>query len=721
MKYSFQKIITSAVICAIVGSANTSVYAQDSDSAIEEVLVTSERREVSLQEVPVAVTALSSLDLERKVITDVQDLQYAVPNISIAANTGTANGARIFLRGIGEDESRASAEPAVGVYVDGIFVGRAVGALFDLVDLERVEVLRGPQGTLYGRNSNGGAIRLISKKPQFDENTFDVGATLGSDGLFDAKLAGNIALSDRAAIRASFLNRTRDGFHTLNPNGDFASLAGTEVGELDTTAIRLSASYQFNDNWLGTFIFDDTQDDSDPVPDSINAEEDADGNLFTIEPATGSTCSAATPPNFLGIGCFTDYSSEVESRGYSFNLTGDIGDYTFQSLTAHRSLDDDLSSRISFPYLQQTEQDQISQELTLTSNLSGAFNYVTGLYFYDEDIQLSSVFVFPFELGIKTESKAFFFQSTYDFNDITTLTTGIRRTDETKDLVGQGPFGLGRTESRDFENTTFNLKVDRQFTDDVMGYASYATGFKSGGWSPDCFSGPACFLPVDEEELDTIEFGVRSTLMDNRLRLNATYFFNTYEGLQIGATVPGLGFTRFNVDESEINGLEVEAIFSATDSLTFNATLGTLDAEYTELSLDQAGGLTNNGASPGCNGVVSIECAKGLDLKNAPSFKGTLGFTNRTDLSTGSLTYGLDVSFEDESFNLVANNPNALLDVDSLWSGRIAYEPRNANWRVALWGKNLSDEEYGRASTGANFIYAADPLTWGLDFAYSFK
>lgn len=695
----------------------------DAESEVEKILVTAQRRAQSIQEVPVAVTAIGAADLELKQISNVLDLQYEIPNISLATNTGTASGARIFLRGVGEDESRVSADPAVGVYVDGVYVGRQVGALFDLVDLERVEVLRGPQGTLYGRNSNGGAVKLISKAPELDENYGVIKATVGSDGRLDGRVTGNVALSDSTGVRGTFLTRSRDGFHTVNPNGDFANQAGTEAGEKDLSAFRIAVYSEFNQDWSINLAYDYTKDKSDPVPDSAAPPNDIDNDLFTIEPLEGTTCSTATPPNFLAIGCFNDYRSDVETSGFTLNIQGKVGDYDLGLLTGYRQMEDELSSRIGFPYTQETDQDQLSQEITLTSNYDGAFNFVTGVYYFTEDVQLDTVFVFPFELGVETDALALFFHSDYEFSDILTLTTGLRYTDESKDINGLAVVsGANRVESRDFTNTTYNVALNNQFSKNVMGYVSYATGFKSGGWSPDCFAATACFLPVDEEELDSFEIGVRSDLLNNKLRLNATYFFNNYDNLQIASTVPGLGFTRFNVNETEISGIELEVLYEASENLTINLTLGTLDAEYQDLTLDQAGGLTNNGSSPGCNGTVSIDCALALELKNAPEYKGTIGFTHRVDIAGGQLTSRIDFSVEDDSYSLVANAPeHALTTVGTLINARVAYEPQDEKWALAVWGRNLSDEIYARAAAAGSFSqYAADPLTWGVDFEYRF-
>lgn len=711
-------LATAVAISALVPGLTNAAFAQDSS---EEIIVTANRRAENIQDVPAAVTNLSSAELAERQVADVLDLQYQVPNISIATGTGTANSARIFLRGVGEDESRGAVDPAVGVYVDGIYIGRQVGSLFDLVDIDRIEVLRGPQGTLYGRNTNGGAIKLISVRPD-QENQLDLQTTAGSDGRFDLRGAGNYALGEDTAVRLTALWRERDGFWDLRPNGDFAG-QDREVGRLHTLAYRASLSHDFNPSWDMLLAYDHTLDRSDPTPDSAAPTNDADGDVFTIEPLPGVTCSAATPLTFRPLGCFTGYDSRIESQGLSANVSGDLGSYTFASLTGYRQMEDELATRIGFPFFQETDQDQFSQEFTITSDGEGPFNFVAGAYYFTEDVELDTTFVFPFTLTVETQSWAVFTQGDYEITPTDTITAGVRFTQETKDFSGanlSNPL-LTRSESRDFENVSYTLKYDHEFSDDLLAYASYATGFKSGGWSPDCFSLAACFLPVEEETLDSIEIGLRSDLFDNRLRLNATYFFNTYENLQIGATVPGLGFTRFNVDETEIQGLEFEFDWQLTENFAVNGNLGLLDGEYTSVTLSQAGGLTNSGAScPG--GIVTIECALGLELKNAPEYKGVLGVLYMLPLAGGELSLRGDVQFEDDSWSLVANGPpHALTDPGAIFNARIAFEPDHGRWRLALWGQNLSDEEYWRAASATSFTtYAAAPLTWGVDLGVRF-
>jgi iron complex outermembrane receptor protein len=700
--------------------AQTAAPEVDADDTI---IVTAQRREADLQDVPAAVTAISSEEITEQNIFDVSDLQYQVPNISIAAGTGTANSARIFLRGVGEDESRGAVDPAVAIYVDGIYIGRNVGALFDVVDLAQIEVLRGPQGTLYGRNASGGAIKLVSRKPEF-ENGAEAGITVGNEGRFDARYAGNIAFSDQTALRVSSLYRQRDGFWDLQPNGDFAGQGG-EVGDVSLASVRASLLHVFNPDWEVTFIGDYTDDQSDPIPASRAPAVDADGDIFTIEPPVGTTCSSAFPSFLQPTGCFTDFNSEVQTGGVSMDISGRLGQFEVQSLTGYRFMEDELDSLVSIPFAQETDQDQFSQEFLLSSDFDGPFNFVSGIYYYQEDVELDVNFVALTQIETDTEAFAIFGHGTYDFTEALTLTAGVRYTEEDKTFSGIGLIGT-RDDERTFVNTLYNVGLDWDLTDNVMAYVSYATGFKSGGWSPDCFAGGlGCFRPVDEEEVATTEVGVRTQLFDNRLRFNATYFFNTYEGLQIGATVPDVGgFTRFNVDETEIQGFEIETRLFLTDNFSLYGNLGLLDAEYTEVTEFQAGGLTNAGAAcPG--GVVTIECALDLELKNAPEYKGLIGAQYEYDLRNGgNLFFNVSAAFEDESWSLVANGPPATLtDPDTLIDARIAYTPQSDRWTLALWGTNLSDEQVWRAATSTTAggdVYASPPRQWGVDLDVRF-
>ena len=774
--------------------ASAAALSAPAAAQLEEVVVTAERREASMQTVPVAVTAIGAEQIEEKLITNVHDLQYQTPNISIARNTGTASGARIFMRGIGEDESRVSADPAISVYVDGVYLGRQTGALLDLLDVERIEVLRGPQGTLYGRNSSAGAVKLISVKPG-EENEATVGGTIGSEGRVDLRASGNWAISDAVSMRGAFLSRSRDGLHTTVAS---AVTPEREEGDIDVQAARLAWRFLAGDAWTVDLAIDQTSDDSDPVPASHGGSLNADGDLFTIEPLSGSMqietdengtalvpestlntgdcrdrtryyfdAEATTPtvkplnPNLSGggarLGC-REFSSTVDTGGLSLSASGALSDdFTLSLLAGYRQLEDELDSHIGGSYQQQTDQDQLSFETSIASagdaDAPGAF--VAGLYYFTEDVRLdSSFFGAGHSIDVRAKAIALFGHGSYEFTDALTLTAGLRYTDETKDFAGDGPAGAP-AESRNFHNASYKLAVDWRLNDEVMAYAALVTGFKSGGWSPDCFEGTACFLSVDEEEVQTLEIGLRSELLDRRLRLNATAFQNAYDNQQIAGTVPRLGFTRFNVSESETSGLEIELVYQPTERLRLNATVGLLDTEYSALDVSQAFGLTNadaddrttgspcalgddtkapvridgeddetydERAAPSLRAFESavLSCAYGLEMKNAPESQIAVGALYTMALMGGELDIGVDVAVEDDSWNLVANAPeSALTDPGTIINARVAY--RAERWQATLWAKNLGDEEYSRASTaGGQQQFAADPALFGLDFQYSF-
>jgi len=722
-------ITNSASRVAIIAGASAMLAISSPAAAqIDEIVTTAQRRAESTQDVPVAVTVLTADDLEIKQISDTLDIQSYVPNLNIGTNTGTANAARIFLRGIGEDESRGAVEPAVGTYIDGVYIGRLVGSLLDLVDLEQIEVLRGPQGTLYGRNSNGGAIKITSVKPQQDHSVSGK-FTYGNNNRIDVKGTGNFALSDTTAVRVSGLYKSRDGFFDINPNGAAIGDARENVGDIDTLAFRGSISQDIGD-WNFLITADYSDDDSDPTPSSIIPGLDGDNDVFTVEPAGTCTSSAATPItafDFRPVGCYSAHSNETKSRGISGTITGALAGHTVQSITSFRRLDDDLQSHIGFSFAQQTDQEQFSQEITLSSTADGPFSYVVGGFYYREDLNLDSIFVFPFRVASDTESFAIFGQGSFDITDRATLTGGLRYTDEDREFSGINfTSGLNNAQDTSLSNVSYTAKLDYAITDNVLGYASYSTGFKGSGFSPDCFGAAACFLPVDEEEVATIEVGMKSQIWDNRLQFNATYFHNDYDDLQIAASVPGLGFTRFNVDKTKIQGLEFDLLFKPTDRFELSANLGLLDANYEELTEAQAGGLSNNSAGcPGTavlTGQALIDCALDLELKNAPEYKANIAAVYTHPFPDGDLSISGDISFEDDSFNLVANSPaSAFSQIPTLINARIAYRPDNSFWNVALWARNITDEEYFRAGTATgNAVYASDPATYGVDIGFNF-
>lgn len=712
------------------------------------IVVTAQRRAQNLQDVPAAVTALSAEALENRQIADTNDLANQIPNVVISTGTGTASSARIYFRGVGEDESRGAIDPAVGIYIDNVYLGRTVGSLVDLVDIEQVEVLRGPQGTLYGRNTNGGAIKISSVRPQLGETSFSGEVGYGNFNRIQAKASANLAAWDTGALRISGLYRERDSYFTLNPNGAFASQAGSEPGGEQVYAVRGSLYGELSDVWSFLAIVDYTKDKSDPVPSSVIARSDdprvvtdRDNDIFTIEPAPGVTCSAFTPRTFQPVGCFTDFNSEVDAFGVSYQLTGDYDGFSISSITAYRTLKDDLSTSITFPYFQKTDQNQFSQEFLVNTNIGELIDLTAGAFYYSEDAALAFTFILPITNRIRTESASVFGQVGLNLTDALTLTGGLRYTDENRDFTGTSPVVPRVTGNVGVSDITYTGKASYEITPDILIYGSYATGFKSPGFSADCFSPAACFLPVDKEELKAIEAGLRTQFLNGRATFNATYFNNDYTDLQISATTGGGVFTRTNAANAAIQGVEVEFSLEPVDGLVFYGNGSWLDAKYEDLTPLQAGTLTNSNINtgaigPACTGVTVkgpsqqfsdqvVACALGIELKNAPEWKATAGFTYTIPLASGpfgagEVFFGGDVSYEDDSFALVSNTPGSLVEPGTRLDARIGYRSLDSGLRITLWGKNLTDREYFRATTGPNQVYAAAPLTFGVDVGFKF-
>ncbi|WFL76364.1 TonB-dependent receptor [Altererythrobacter arenosus] len=740
----------SLVSAIALATVPLSVRAQDdgdAESASEAtqgntIIVTAQRRAQELQDVPAAVTALTGAALENRQIADTNDLQNQIPNVVISTGTGTANSARIYFRGVGEDESRGAIDPAVGIYIDDVYLGRTVGSLVDLVDIAQVEVLRGPQGTLYGRNTNGGAIKITSVRPDLGDTSFTGEVGYGNYDRIQARGSLNLAAWDSGAIRISGLYRQRDGYFELNPNGAFANLAGTTIGDEEVFAVRGSLYGEMSDIWSFLAIVDYTKDKSDPVPSSIIADSDnptvitdADDDIFTVEPQPGVTCSALTPSTFVPLGCFSAFSSEVDSFGVSYQLKGDYDGFSITSTTAYRTLKDDLSTHITFPYFQETDQNQFSQEILVNTNF-GMVDLTAGAFYYSEDAELAFTFILPVTNDVETESFSLFGQAAISLTDALTLTGGLRWTDESRDFRGTSVVIPVVTDSVSTDNITWTAKVDYKITPDVMVYATYSTGFKSPGFSSDCFSPAGCFLSVEEEELDSIEAGLRTQFMDGRATFNATYFYNDYTNLQISATTGGGVFTRSNAGEARIQGVELEFGFEPVPGLDIYGNASWLDAEYRNLSPLQAGTLTNSNINtgargPACTGITAVgpsaafndqvvECALGLELKNAPEWKGLLGFNYSFPVGAGEVFFGADGAYESDSFALVANPPGSLVEPGFRVDARAGWRSEDNRWKVTLWGKNLTDREYFRASTALNQVYAAPPLTFGVDVGFRF-
>jgi iron complex outermembrane receptor protein len=665
---------------------------------LEDVTVTAQRRAERLQETPVAISAFDEESLRFRQIERMDDLARATPNVTIEPTPSATNGAKVFIRGIGTDESLFTADPAVAIYIDDVYVPRIQGSLFALYDIERVEVLRGPQGTLYGRNATNGAVRYITRKPSL-EPSFTAQANFGNYSRTDFRLSGGGPITDTLSWNA--------GVMYLNHDGTAKNLStGREVNDNQFRAARIQLNQKLGEESNLLFAADYLQDRSTPYfPVGIGRdfpETNLDGDLFTFN-------SRLTPADGL---------NEMDQWGASVTWTAPLGELDLTAVAAYRTYDWDFYSdfdgvdAIRLHLTQLQRQRNYSGEIRIASE-AGALKWSSGLYYLQEkNFQPTRQDVFAIGgtnlLRQETKAWAAYFDGTYAVTERLRVTAGLRYSSEEKDFsvaarnaAGNPTFNVALADS--WSTPTYRVVLDYDLMPDMMAYVSYATGFKSGA-----FNGRgatvAAITPVDEEEVKTAEAGIKSEWLNRRLRANATYFRTVYQDLQVNGLSPTGVFTLVNAAEAEFQGVELELAAVPFDGLQLTANVGTLDAKFTK-------------SRPG-SGFNSA-----LEPKGAPELTWNVGATYQHAAGPGRLSWTANASHSSDYFQNTANNPTIKTDDHTLLNARVAYLSPNGTWEAALWGRNLSDEQY---YTGGLYVAAIRletafinfPRTYGVEFTY---
>ena len=666
--------------------------AEDSDSGdvIETITVTARRTEEDVQNVPVPITVISEEDLETKQIVNARDVQEVVPNVVFERNTGTSSGAKIFLRGVGTDESLFTADPAVGIYVDDVYIPRQTGASFDLFDIERVEVLRGPQGTLYGRNTSGGAIKLNTKQPSAERKIL-----FRLAGGSDSELNGDFYVtggSDTVRGSLSLFHRSYDGYSRDLVNG-------RDVNDKDMTGARGKLLFGDDDVWNLTLSADILSEDSTAgFASSIIFDDDND--LYTLESGL-------------------DDSNSLDQQGLSMHYNRVLGSIELVSITAYRDMENDLlldadgTPIARFHLFQDQEQDQLSQEFQLLSADGGPLNWQVGAFYFEEgNEQPTQNIIFApgaiNDIQQDTTSYAAFGQVTYSSGSWL-FTGGLRFSEEEKDFfvdsnLPDGTPNFTFAAKDDWSTVDYRAEAAYRFSEMVMGYATVATGFKSGG-----FNGrggnPAALDSYDEEEVTNYEIGIKTDLADRRVRLNLNYYFNQYDGLQFSVLDPNGVFRTINAADTEIQGVELDLRAILAPRLELTANVGTIDDEY--------------------KGTVPTFDPENLELKQAPDLSWGLGLQYTWLLGTGFLTGSVNASYTDEHFQNVANSPLIATDDYTLLGARIVYGSGSGRWDVFAYGRNITDEEYFTGGfdigvLGIGVAYLNRPANYGAGFTVRF-
>lgn len=723
----------SMVALMAVGTAPTA-FAQLND----EIIVTAQRRAENIQDVPISVTAVTGDMLQATGAIDITDIQKFTPNATVEVARGSNSTLIAFIRGVGQQDPLWGFEPGVGVYVDDVYVARPQGAVLDIFDIDRIEVLRGPQGTLYGRNTIGGAIKYVTKGLNLEESTLSARVNVGSYGQFDQIVSGSMPIGETFAIGGAFANYQRDGFgENLN--------TGAEHYNKDIIAGRVSARWMPSEAVDIRLAADMTQDDSN-AKHGRRLLPSAD-RTFAIVDSEYDTLA--------GIGD----DNEVETRGISLTASWDVNEtMTLKSITAYR--DGETTTPIDFDALPQPDFDvpaiyddsQFSQELQLlysSERLSG----VAGLYYLDGeaagafDVVLGGLGLTIFQGGDqRKENLSAYADFTYAISDRIDLSLGGRFTsdktvaDVTREVwlgQGSGSFDASNTASiflatqtgfqgieRKDEEFTPRVALSFALNDDTNLYGSFSQGFKAGGFDPrareDLDPTGRTREGFAPEFVDSYEIGLKGSTFDDRITYSVAAFMADYTDQQItvqegvDADNDGVNDTFvssvFNAGSSEYKGLELEGAFRLSDSFSLNTAIGYIDAEIEEI------------ISGGAN------IASGFVTQNTPELTARLGFVWNKTLEDGDLTFTGSANYRDEYNLFNVANPGFGLGANAVFPNGPALDPdpyttvdlganfvsASGRWEFGLFGRNLSDE---RARVAAyNFV---TPSQLGVDGAYS--
>lgn len=605
-----RRLRASASFLTLAALSATSAFAQNTgeDSfTLEEIVVTAQKRAENIQDVPIAVSAFGASTLETTGFDNLFDLSRLSPSLQLS-NFGPI--AFVTLRGIGNENTTAGGDPGVALHYDGVYIGRPAGTLFTAFDTERVEVLRGPQGTLYGRNATGGSINYITRKPT-QETTFEGDLTYGDYDRKRVRAAFNTPLSDTIATRIVGFWEKRDGFTENTFQG------GRDANDADNWGIRghiaIDPGSNFNAllsvNYVKSGGVGSTPELREPFPGSTTGQNIAGPPI----PGTNNYIVNGTAllndlrPFVEAVNA--DQSQDSDLLLLSATLEYDFGNVTLKSITgyvetSYDSLTDQDYSPLPLAELRlQETSEQFSEELQLLSNNGEGFNWILGAFYFKEDATRQSQFFgsrydiiaagasaatgtnIPsgFDVGgdVTSESYAFFAQGTYDINERLALTAGIRYTDDTKDGVNRGfqfAFPYEGDVSAEFDKLTYRFALDYHVSEDVLVFGSFSTGYKSGGINQVAI--PALTNPVfAPETVDAIEIGLKSRLADGRLQFNTSLYRNKYDDLQF--QVFGLsGPEAFNASGATVQGIEVEIVALMTEWLQIDGSTGYADAEF---------------------------------------------------------------------------------------------------------------------------------------------
>ena len=707
---------------------------------IEEIVVTAQKREQNILEVPFSITAISEADVENRDITNIGEIDRLVPNLQVTQAPGNSTAAQIAIRGGVTINPALTWETTVGLYLDGVYIGKTQGSVFDVVEVERIEVLRGPQGTLYGRNTLAGGINIVSKAPSGELGGY---AKAGVGNYGAQTLAAGLSLPAMGNVRVNLAarNETRDGWVDVNA-GSIATSSVDALGDIDRTAFRAAVDVDLSDQLTLAYRFDFSEADQAATHSQLH-RLDADFMLPILGfVSTEREDSASVDgPSFE--------KSEVSGHSLTFDL--DLSEtLSFKSITAFRDLtwSDGLDldgTPLDVAHTQRySDYESFSQELQILGG-SGNLNFVAGAYLFNDDGFTDNPQRFfgafgPFgqtfvsRYGFETQAVALFAQIDYDLSEALTLTAGLRYTDEQKEIERElGNAGQPRTISAgtqadtSFDDLTPTLSLSYDLSDSVSAYLRYAEGFKSGGFNGEAQTLEETLRPYSSESVRSIEAGVKGLWFDNRLRASAAVFHNEHSDMQLSVfTAEGAaGSSVRNAGEAVIQGIEVEGMLNVTEDIRVRASYGYLDSEYDKfLDCGGAADVANNRAFP-----HAPESSLSLSLE-AALFRGSWGqldvIIDHSHISDYYLYPYPIVADTNPACAASALAPATEVGDYGLTDLRLLLSDvrfgETTSFSASLWVQNLGDEEYranmidfGPAFASLTPAYYGLPRTYGVD------
>ena len=705
---------------------------------LEEVIVTAQKREESAQSVPLSVAAFTGNMIERVGGTDITTINGIAPNIVLQTQGLIPNVPMFSIRGMSHSDPDPNSDPKTSMVIDGVYIPFVAATMLDMFDIDRVEILRGPQGTLFGKNNLAGTINVISARPT-GELGGKVSVTVGENGLryYKFKVDTPEFANNTLAAKLAGAYREYDGF-TENIT------TGNDLMAQEVKSLRGALAFNPSDTFDATMIVDYT-DDEVVGPG---------GHSTGVPEIQGDVYKAAL--NF-------DPSTETESWGVTLEANWDLAGGVLSAVYGYRELDysnhgdfdatpnPGIIPRQNLDVIRDFEGENQSIELRFASSVGDNFDYVAGLYYYQDDwSQVNDVGVFtaPVNIGSfgtnkqKGKSFAAFAQGDYHFNEQWTLTVGGRFTKDEKEYSlesdsltnGNVTGSFFAKKDDDWDNFSPRVALEFAHTDDIMLYGSVSEGYKGGGYNSRATL-PELVGPYDEESVTAYELGIKSDWLDGRMRLNAAVFVNEFEDLQVSVQRPGsvrAESITTNVAEAEIKGVEVEMTVLPFENLQIGLNLGFMDSEYTDFCDD------TDGASeyfPSNCGGFELEFAPGqwliaedqthLDLANAPDLSASLLIDYDIPLSFGYISLHGDWRYTDE-YNTWgrSNNPDFYRDSVTIMNTHISFYDTDERYKVTLYGRNLTDEEVisGAVATGTNPItrYYQPPREAGVEFIFNF-